>query len=114
MEGNKNYLDDLFSELGITNTLSKTVVAALVLGTLESNNCGLNGDNIDQVQAVIKVSCPDEYLYDIACVAGAWDNDLLDILCKYEPSLEARTFYSEHVWPYLQSHEVIPGVIMQK
>ncbi len=107
------FLKPLIDELGIEKSMSKAVLAGLVIGTLRNNNCGVSQSNEEQIkQRLIEGVC-DYYAFEVADLAGSWDNDLLWILAKNEPTVNMDTFYKEHVWPFLRKNEVIPGVIMK-
>lgn len=104
------FLQPLINKLGIKNYLSKAVLAGLVMNTLRDNNCGVSGKTTAEVKARLIDGVCDEYLFDIADLAGAYGNDLLDILARNEEDIDCATFYKECVWPFLRENEVVPGV----
>ena len=111
--GEVPFLQPLLEELGIGLSFSKAVVAGLVMGTLRANHCGVNPDNEKEVKAKLIAGICDEYSFSVADLASEYDNDLLDLLVANESAVIRETFYSEHVWPFLREHEVIPGVRLQ-
>lgn len=107
------YLDSLYRDLSITDGFSKAIIAALTMGALVSNQCGVTNDNFNEVLAKVSEGC-DKREFDVAYLAQLqYDNDLLDILAESERKVDSATFWSEYVWPYIRKNEVIPGVKMQ-
>ena len=104
------FLQPLIDKLGIKNYLSKAVLAGLVMNTLRDNGCGVSVENTSEVKANLINGVCDEYLFEVADLAGAYGNDLLDILARNEEGIDRDVFYKEHVWPFLRENEVVPGV----
>lgn len=113
MSNSTKFLSRLIEDLGLKKEYSKSVLAAMVYNTLAANKCGLSDDTDDAVRDALCEGVCDRYQFDVAVLAGdAWDNDLLDILCREEPQVDKEVFYEDFVWPYLSKNEILPGIRM--
>lgn len=108
------YLDPFFVDLGITNTCSKKIVAALVWNYLKCG-CGVTPDNKeDAKKALCDGLCPLQE-FEVYILAGYHGQsfDLFELLKKNEPCLnipDHGTFFQEYIIPFTCGNELVPGV----
>ena len=104
------YLQPVLDKLGIKEAQSKAIVAGLVMGTLRHNECGPVRENEELIKQKLCEGVCTRYMFDVADLAGEYDNDLLDILLDHERQIKQETFYRDIIWPFLANTEVVPGV----
>ena len=105
------YLKDLFEQIGVTSEIDKVAVATLVYEALESNKCGVTGDNREAVIETLINGVCDRHTFNLMSFAADWANDVCYELIEHN-NLKCKNMFKEYIFPYISEHEVIPGVKM--
>lgn len=100
-------LDNLYQELGVTDSFTKALVSAMVFGVLENNPYGMNEDNKSKVKEELIAGICSEFEFNILLLATEWSNDVADIL---EHKLQSKKPVYHSIFCYVTGNEIVPGV----